>query len=38
MSFRFLPESPVNAVRMPVGQTVLLDPALRLEGSCIEEL
>ena len=38
MSFRFLPESPVNAVRMPVGQTVLLDPALRPEGSCIEVL
>jgi hypothetical protein len=38
MSFRFLPESPVNAVRMPVGQTVLLDPSLRPEGSCIEVL
>ena len=38
MSFRFLPDAPVNAVRMPVGQTVLLDPALRPEGSCIEVL
>lgn len=38
MSFRFLPEGPVRAVRMPVGQTVLLDPSLRPEGSCIEVL
>jgi CRP-like cAMP-binding protein len=38
MSFRFLPDAPVNAVRMPVGQTVLLDPALRPEGACIEVL
>ncbi|MFZ9569807.1 MAG: Crp/Fnr family transcriptional regulator, partial [Vulcanococcus sp.] len=38
MSFRFLPDAPVNAVRMPIGQTVLLDPALRPEGACIEVL
>jgi hypothetical protein len=38
MSFRFLPDTPVSAVRMPVGQTVLLDPALRPEGACIEVL
>lgn len=38
MSFRFLPDPPVSAVRMPVGQTVLLDPALRPAGSCIEVL
>jgi len=38
MSFRFLPDVPVNAVRMPIGQTVLLDPALRPEGACIEVL
>jgi hypothetical protein len=38
MSFRFLPDAPVNAVRMPVGMTVLLDPALRPAGSCIEVL
>ena len=38
MSFRVLPDAPVNAVRMPVGQTVLLDPALRPAGSCIEVL
>ena len=38
MSLRALPDLPVNAVRMPVGQTVLLDPALRPEGSCIEVL
>ncbi|MEY4772615.1 Crp/Fnr family transcriptional regulator [Vulcanococcus sp.] len=38
MSFRFLPDAPVSAVRMPVGQTVLLDPTLRPAGSCIEVL
>jgi Crp-like helix-turn-helix domain len=38
MSLRVLPDVPVNAVRMPVGQTVLLDPALRPVGSCIEVL
>lgn len=38
MGFRSLPEIPVTAVRMPVGQTVLLDPALRPEGSCIQVL
>jgi hypothetical protein len=38
MSVRFLPDAPVHAVRMPIGQTVLLDPALRPEGSCIEVL
>ncbi|MEY2644652.1 MAG: hypothetical protein RLZZ611_1301 [Cyanobacteriota bacterium] len=29
---------PVNAVRIPVGQSVLLNPVLRPEGSCIEVL
>ena len=38
MSFRFLPADSLAAVRMPVGQTVLLVPALRLTGSCIEVL
>lgn len=38
MSFRFLPDAPASAVRMPVGQTVLLDPALHAGGSCIEVL
>jgi CRP-like cAMP-binding protein len=38
MSFRSLPDAPLSAVRMPVGQTVLLDPALRPAGSCIEVL
>ena len=38
MSFRSFIDTPVNAVRMPVGQTVLLDPALRPKGSCIEVL
>jgi CRP-like cAMP-binding protein len=36
MSFRFLPDDPVAAVRMPAGQTVLLDPALRSGPSCLE--
>ncbi|MDA0718208.1 MAG: helix-turn-helix domain-containing protein [Cyanobacteria bacterium] len=38
MSFRFLPTDPATAVRMPAGQTVLLDPASRPSGSCIEVL
>lgn len=38
MTLRALPELSLNAVRMPVGQTVLLDPALRPAGSCIEVL
>jgi hypothetical protein len=36
MSFRFLPDEPVAAVRMPAGQTVLLDPALRSGPCCLE--
>ncbi|MCT0214026.1 helix-turn-helix domain-containing protein [Synechococcus sp. CS-1324] len=38
MAFRFLPDSPSTAVRMPVGQTVLLDPAGRPGGCCLEVL
>ena len=38
MSLRVLPPVPLAAVRMPVGQTLLLDPALRPEGSCINVL
>ncbi|MCT0210221.1 MAG: transcriptional regulator [Cyanobium sp.] len=38
MSFRFLPDQPASAVRMPTGQTVLLDPLHRPSGSCIEVL
>ncbi|CAK6693206.1 Crp/Fnr family transcriptional regulator [Synechococcus sp. CCY9201] len=38
MSFRFLPDAPASSVRVPIGQTVLLDPGLRAEGSCIEVL
>jgi hypothetical protein len=38
MSFRFLPDDPVAPVRMPAGQTVLLDPAGRAGGSCLEVL
>ena len=38
MSFRFLPDAPAAAVRMPAGHAVLLDPALRPQGTCIEVL
>ena len=38
MSFRFLPDAPTPAVRIPVGQTVLLDPASRPSGTCLEVL
>jgi hypothetical protein len=38
MTFRFLPADSLAAVRMPVGQTVLLNPALLPSGSCIEVL
>ncbi|MCP9771550.1 Crp/Fnr family transcriptional regulator [Synechococcus sp. Tobar12-5m-g] len=38
MSFRFLPDRPSVPVRMPAGQTVLLDPAKRPSGSCLEVL
>jgi hypothetical protein len=38
MAFRFLHESSGTAVRLPVGHTVLLDPALRPQGSCLEVL
>ena len=39
MSFRFLPDQPVAALRMPAGQTVLLDPAARgSRDSCLEVL
>ena len=38
MRYRFLPDDPVAAVRMPAGQTVLLDPTPRPGGSCLEVL
>jgi hypothetical protein len=38
MSFRFLPDDAVAAVRMPAGQTVLIDPNLRPGASCLEVL
>ena len=38
MSFRFLPDEPVSAVRMPTGQSVLIDPSSRNGGSCLEVL
>jgi hypothetical protein len=38
MSFRFLPDDPVAPVRMPAGQTVLIDPAARGGRSCLEVL
>ena len=36
MSFRFLPETPVSAVRMATGQSVLIDPSARQGGACLE--
>ncbi len=36
MSFRFLPDSPVGAIRMPTGQSILIDPSARTEDQCIE--
>lgn len=38
MSYRFLPDGPVPKVRLNVGQTVLIDPSARSEGSCLEVL
>ena len=38
MSFRFLPDDPVSAVRMPTGQSVLLDPSARNGNACLEVL
>ena len=38
MSFRFLPDDPVAAVRMPPGQSVLIDPSARSGAGCIEVL
>ena len=36
MSFQFLPDTPVAAVRMATGQSVLIDPSARTGGSCLE--
>ena len=37
MSFRFLPDEPLGAVRLPPGQSVLLDPTSRSgHGVCLE--
>ena len=37
MSFRFLPDETVSAIRMPTGQTILLDPSSSHNGgSCLE--
>ena len=38
MCFHFLPADSLAAMRMPAGQTVLLDPAHRPSGSFIEVL
>jgi len=38
MQFRFLPDRPVAALRLTPGQCVLLDPAARSGGSCLEVL
>ncbi len=36
MSFRFLPEEPFSPVRVPTGQSVLIDPTSRSGKSCLE--
>ena len=36
MSFRFLPDEPVSAVRMTTGQSILIDPSSRNGDNCIE--
>ncbi len=36
MSFRFLPDEPLSAVRMPTGQSVLIDPSARSGDACLE--
>lgn len=38
MSFRFLPDQAASAVRMPAGQSVLIDPSRRPGASCLEVL
>ena len=38
MSFRFLPDDPAPAVLMPPGQSILIDPAARSGGACLEVL
>ena len=38
MSFRFLPDQSAATVRMPAGQSVLIDPSLRPGTSCLEVL
>ena len=38
MSFRYLPETPVSAVRMATGQSVLIDPSARSGNACLEVL
>ena len=38
MSFRFLPDQSAATVRMPAGQSVLIDPSLRPGASCLEVL
>ncbi len=36
MGFRFLPDEPVSAVRMPTGHSVLIDPSARSGNACLE--
>ena len=38
MAFRYQPDPSIAAVRMPAGQTVLIDPGLRPQGPCLEVL
>ena len=36
MSFRFLPDNSMSAVRMATGQSVLIDPSARSGNACLE--
>ena len=36
MNYRFFPDGPIAKVQLSVGQTVLIDPSARSEGSCLE--
>ena len=36
MGFRFMPDDPVAPVRVPTGQSVLIDTSSRTDGTCLE--
>ena len=38
VSFRFLPDEPVAAIKLKPGQTVMVDPSARQGGSCLDVL